>query len=73
MSISDMESAEGMIPVMRQAGLEPNDDTFVTLMCGYARKGDMDNVNRIVRVSTLMIQIFLHNSLCKLLKIILPF
>lgn len=46
-----MESAEGMIPVMRQAGLEPNDDTYVKLMCGYARKGDMDNVNRIVRVT----------------------
>jgi leucine-rich PPR motif-containing protein len=45
-----MESAEGMISVMKQAGLEPNDDTYVTLMCGFARKGDLQNINRIVEV-----------------------
>lgn len=45
-----MESAEGMIAVMKQAGLEPNDDTYVTLMCGYARKGDLASISRIVKV-----------------------
>jgi len=50
---SDMESAEGIVAVMKQAGLEPNDDTYVTLMCGYARKGDIDNIKRIVKVRIL--------------------
>jgi len=45
-----MESAEGILAVMKQAGLEPNDDSYVTLMCGYARKGDMENIRRIIKV-----------------------
>ena len=48
--VSDMESAEGMLAVMRQAGLEPNDDTYTTLMSGYAQKGDVENVHRIAKV-----------------------
>jgi hypothetical protein len=51
---SDMESAEGIISVMKQAGLEPNDDTYVTLMCGYARKGDIENIKRIVQVRVII-------------------
>lgn len=47
--ISDMESAEGILGVMKQAGLEPNDDTYVTLMTCYAKQGDISNVHRIVK------------------------
>jgi len=45
---SDMESAEGILGVMKQAGLEPNDDSYATLMRGYAKKGDLENIRRIV-------------------------
>lgn len=44
-----MESAEGILGVMKQAGLEPNDDTYVTLMTCYAKNGDIENVRRIVK------------------------
>ncbi len=47
-----MESAEGIIAVMKQAGLEPNDDTYATLMRGFAKKGDIENIKRIVKVSS---------------------
>lgn len=39
-----MESARGILSVMQQAGLEPSADTFTTLLCGYARKGDLDAI-----------------------------
>ncbi|CAG7715983.1 unnamed protein product, partial [Allacma fusca] len=38
-----------MLSVMSQAGLEPNDDTYITLMTGYAKIGDIENVHRIVQ------------------------
>lgn len=44
-----MESAEGILTVMQQAGLEPNDDTYVTLMTSYAKQGDLKNIQRIVK------------------------
>ena len=36
---SDMESAKGVISVMSQAGLEPDGDTYTTLLCAYAKQG----------------------------------
>lgn len=39
-----MESAKGILSVMQQAGLEPSADTYTTLLCGYARKGDIDSI-----------------------------
>lgn len=41
-----MDSAEGILTVMTQAGLEPSADTYTTLLCGYAQKGDMENIKR---------------------------
>lgn len=40
-----MESAAGILTVMQQAALEPSADTYTTLLCGYARKGDMTSIN----------------------------
>jgi hypothetical protein len=34
-----MESAKGVISVMSQAGLEPDGDTYTTLLCAYAKQG----------------------------------
>jgi leucine-rich PPR motif-containing protein len=39
-----MESAAGILGVMQQAGLEPSADTYTTLLCGYAKKGDIDAI-----------------------------
>jgi leucine-rich PPR motif-containing protein len=39
-----MESASGILGVMQQAGLEPSADTYTTLLCGYAKKGDIDTI-----------------------------
>jgi leucine-rich PPR motif-containing protein, mitochondrial len=42
----DLESAAGILKVMAQAGLEPSADSYTTLMCGYARKGDLESINK---------------------------
>ena len=34
-----MDSAKGVISVMSQAGLEPDSETYSTLLCTYAKKG----------------------------------
>lgn len=44
----DMDSAEGILTVMTQAGLEPSADTYTTLLCGYAQKGDIENIKKIL-------------------------
>jgi leucine-rich PPR motif-containing protein len=41
-----MESAAGILGVMQQAGLEPSADTYTTLLCGYAKKGDIEAVTK---------------------------
>lgn len=43
----DMDSAQGILGVMTQAGLEPSADTYTTLLCGYGKKGDLDAINKI--------------------------
>ena len=43
-----MESAEGILSVMQQAGLEPSNETYTTLMCGYAAKGDMNGISKVI-------------------------
>lgn len=39
-----MESAVGILGVMNQAGLEPSAETYTTLLCGYAKQGDVDAI-----------------------------
>lgn len=41
-----MESAKGILSVMKQANLEPSADTYSTLLCCYARHGDIDAILR---------------------------
>jgi len=41
-----MESAAGILGVMQQAGLDPSADTYTTLLCGYAKKGDIDAITK---------------------------
>lgn len=43
-----MDSAEGILSVMTQAGLEPSADTYTTLLCGYAQKGDIENIKKTI-------------------------
>lgn len=40
-----MESAKGILGVMKQAGLEPSAETYTTLLCCYGRHGDIDSIN----------------------------
>lgn len=44
----DLESAVGILTVMAQAGLEPSADTYTTLFCGFARRGDIDSINKYI-------------------------
>lgn len=39
-----MESSLGIIAVMKQAGLEPTADTYTTLLCSYAKVGDITSI-----------------------------
>lgn len=43
-----MDSANGILTVMTQAGLEPSADTYTTLMCGFAKKGDIATINQLM-------------------------
>lgn len=49
LSFRDMDSAKDILTVMGQAGLEPSADTYTALMCGYAKKGDIESINNILQ------------------------
>lgn len=44
----DLTSAASILPMMTQSGLEPSAETYTTLICGYARKGDMESINKYI-------------------------
>ncbi|XP_014665082.1 PREDICTED: leucine-rich PPR motif-containing protein, mitochondrial-like [Priapulus caudatus] len=44
----DMESAAGILDIMRNAQLEPSSDTYTALLCGYAENGDIANINKYI-------------------------
>ena len=44
-----MESAQGILSVMSQAGLEPSADTYATLLAGYAKIGNIDTMKSIIQ------------------------
>lgn len=39
-----MESAEGVLNVMKESSLEPTSETYTLLSSGYAKKGDIEKV-----------------------------
>jgi len=39
-----MESAEGVLNVMKESNLEPTSDTYTLLASGYAKNGDIGKV-----------------------------
>lgn len=43
-----MESAEGILGVMKQAGLEPTAETYTTLNCGFSKSGNIDAILRTI-------------------------
>ena len=43
-----MESAHGVLSVMKSSGLMPSADTYMNLMVGYAEKGDMEGLERVM-------------------------
>jgi leucine-rich PPR motif-containing protein len=43
-----MESARGILGVMKQAGLEPGPDTYTALLVGHANQGDMEAIRAIL-------------------------
>lgn len=43
-----MESAEGVLNVMKESNLEPSSDTYTLLACGYSKKGDIAKVIEIL-------------------------
>ena len=48
---SDMESAAGILNVMKQANIDPSSETYTVLMCGYAKRGDMESINKVMESS----------------------
>lgn len=48
-SFRDMESAQGILAVMTQAGLEPSADTYTTLLCGFAKEGNMEVIDKLMK------------------------
>jgi len=44
----DMESATGIISVMKQAGLEPGAETYATLLIAHAKRGEIEKIREIL-------------------------
>lgn len=45
----DKSKAEDIIASMRKGGLDPDDSTYTTLMCAYAKKGQLDDIQATIR------------------------
>lgn len=43
-----MESAEGVLNVMKESNLEPSSDTYTLLASGYAKKGNVGKITDIL-------------------------
>ncbi len=43
----DMDSAEGILSVMKGAGIEPGPDTYLSLLNMYAEKGDIAKIKQV--------------------------
>jgi leucine-rich PPR motif-containing protein len=43
-----MESAASILNVMKQANVEPSAETYTVLMCGHAKRGDIDSIKHIM-------------------------
>lgn len=43
-----MKSAEGILGVMKQASLEPSNETYTVLLCAYAKAGDKEALQRLI-------------------------
>lgn len=43
-----MESARGILGVMKQAGLEPTADTYTALLSGHAKQGDIEAIRAVI-------------------------
>ncbi len=42
-----MDSAEGILSVMKGAGIEPGPDTYLSLLNVYAEKGDIAKIKQV--------------------------
>lgn len=45
---SDLESAEGVLNLMKESNLEPLSDTYSLLASGFAKKGDIKKILEII-------------------------
>lgn len=45
-----MESAQGILNVMKESNLEPTSDTYTLLSTGYAKKGDITKIVEILDI-----------------------
>ena len=54
MFLSDMESAEGILTVMKEGGIEPSSETYTLLMCGYIKNGNLAKVEELFKQCELM-------------------
>ena len=42
-----MANAKSILDVMKTAKLDPSSDTYSKLLCGYAEKGDFENIQAV--------------------------
>ena len=47
----ELARSHGMLRLMKQSGLAPSQETFLTLACAYAKHGDMAGVERVMAES----------------------
>lgn len=43
-----MDNAENILSVMKDAGIEPGSDTYVSLLNAYAEKGDINKIEEVI-------------------------
>lgn len=44
----DIDSAQNILSVMKETGLEPGADTYVSLLIAFAERGDMDGLKKVI-------------------------
>lgn len=59
---SDMASAEGILTVMQEGGIQPSSETYALLMCGYIRNGNLEKVEELFKKCELMEIMFSDNN-----------
>lgn len=47
----DTDGAKAVLETMARAGLQPTNRTYTLLACGFAKKGDINGINDVIKLA----------------------